>query len=49
MAVLLAQEVEHVGGVARVEHPEPWREAERRRVAAHQAMRHRVEGAAKHA
>ena len=47
--VLLAQEVQHVGRVTRVEHPEAARQPERRGVPAHQAVRHRVKRPAQHA
>ena len=48
-AGLLAHEVEQVGRVARVEHAEAGGKAEHGRVAAHEAVGDRVEGAAHHA
>ncbi len=47
--VLLAQQVQDVRRVARVEHPEAARQPERRGVAAHEPVRDRVERAAEHA
>jgi hypothetical protein len=43
VTLLLADEVEQVGGVTRVEHREVRPQAERRAVPAHEAVRHRVE------
>ena len=45
----LAQQVHQVGGVARVQHAEAARQAERRRVPAHEPVRHRVKRPAQHA
>ena len=47
--MLLADEVEHVGGVTSVEHREVRTQSERRGVSAHEAVCHRVESAAEHA
>jgi hypothetical protein len=47
-AGVLADEVEQVGGIARVEHAEARWQAERRRVPAHEAVRDRMERAAYH-
>ena len=49
VTMLLADEVEHVGGVTSVEHREVRTQSERRGVPAHEAVRHRVERAAEHA
>ena len=49
VAVLLAQQVEHVGRVAGVEHAEAGRQPERGRVPAHEPVRDRVERPAEHA
>jgi hypothetical protein len=47
-AGLLAHDVQQVGRVAGIEHAEAGRQAEHRRVAAHEAVGDRVEGAAHH-
>ena len=44
--MLVADEVDHVGGIARIEDREPFRETERDRVTAQRPVRDRVEGAA---